>query len=243
MSVISESGVSNTIVRLTSESNYVFDLELAAIDGSLHDFYTEEGQKSYVVTSTVFFKLERGKMIYKGSEVKEFIFDGKGENHMRKAEYDEANSLQTLILMDRKLSMDLSFNMNLPRNVIAITKDFDERERRKLDIGNAPWIILDNEYPRTGYIRLTDKGWVFRIETTLSYKAEYILNLLYVMSREPIPEALGYNYPLFLADKLAKLYRDRAKRALDFIAQKELTRYRTFRSLVENRRRSWSLSQ
>ena len=62
MSVISDSGVSSTVVRLREGSNYVFDLEISAVDGSLHDFFTEEGEKTYFVVATVFFRLRGSRL-------------------------------------------------------------------------------------------------------------------------------------------------------------------------------------
>ncbi|MEM1621596.1 MAG: DNA double-strand break repair nuclease NurA [Metallosphaera sp.] len=244
MSVISDSGVSSTVVRLREGSNYVFDLEISAVDGSLHDFFTEEGEKTYVVVATVFFRLRGSRLEYLGSRVKEIVSDGNGEDLMRTMEYEEANSLNGLILMDRKITMDMDLGLSIPRSVIGIVKDFDQRERNNLDIPNPPWLIISQDGPiRKGYVKLANHGWIFRVETNVDWNSEDVLSLLYAMSREPIPEALGYNYPIFLADKMAKFYRDRAKRTLDFLTSKELVRYRTFRSLVEGRRRSWNLNR
>ncbi|AWR99579.1 DNA double-strand break repair nuclease NurA [Metallosphaera hakonensis] len=242
MSVINESGVSSTTVRLKTENNYVFDLELAAVDGSLHEFFTDFGQMTYIVVSSVFFSLCEGKLEYRGSRIKEAIVEGKGEEVMRRMEYEEASSLNMLVLMDRKITMDLTLGMKIPPSTIAIVKDFDQMERKKVDQPDAPWLMLTEGSPRTGYVKLSNQGWVFRLETNLNMSPEQLLALLYSMSREPIPEALGYNYPLFLADKMAKYYRDKSKKALDFLSTKELSRYRTFRSLVEGRRRIWNTS-
>jgi hypothetical protein len=63
-----------------------------------------------------------------------------------------------------------------------------------------------------------------------------VLRILRQMGGEPIPEALGYNYPLFLADKLAKLRRDRFKRTMDFLLTRGRVRYRDFRRIVESAR-------
>ncbi|QKQ99759.1 DNA double-strand break repair nuclease NurA [Metallosphaera tengchongensis] len=245
MSVISESGVSNTVVRLENENNYIFD-KVAAVDGSLHEFYTEEGLSSYVNACVVFFDLKGNLIRYLGSKVREMIVNGKGEEAMRRIEYEEANSISdtSVIFMDRKLTMDVSLGLKVPDSVIAIVKDFDQLERRKLtNIPKAPWLILDEGEIRQGYVKLKEGGWVFRLETNVRWDKEKILALLYLLSREPIPEALGYNYPLYLVDKMAKFYRDRAKRALDFLSNKQLIRYRSFRSLVEGRRNSWSSNQ
>ncbi|MCG3107977.1 hypothetical protein L3N51_00252 [Metallosphaera sp. J1] len=230
---------------MSGENNYVFDMEISAVDGSLHDFFTEEGKKSYVVVATVFFRLKGSRLVYLGSRIKEAVSNEDGEEVMRRMEYEEANSLSGLLLMDRKITMDMSLGLSIPHAVIGIVKDFDQKERSSLNIPNPPWLLMSQlQGPvSTGYIKLATHGWTFRVETNLKWDPERILALLYAMSREPIPEAFGYNYPLFLADKMAKFYRDRAKRTLDFLYTKELVRYRTFRSIVEGKRRSWNLNR
>lgn len=77
MSVINESGVSSTTVRLKTENNYVFDLELAAVDGSLHEFFTDFGQMTYIVVSSVFFSLCEGKLEYRAQESRRPLLKGK----------------------------------------------------------------------------------------------------------------------------------------------------------------------
>ncbi|EHP68531.1 hypothetical protein MetMK1DRAFT_00029700 [Metallosphaera yellowstonensis MK1] len=245
MSVISDRGVSSTVVRLYPEDNYVFDIRVAAVDGSLHEFITEDGNYSYVNVSAVIFRLT-SSLIYQGGHVKEFIVQGPGEEAMRQIEYEEARNLRSemedvIILMDRKISMDRELGIEIPRNIIGIVKDFDQRERSILDESGAPWIVLSGNGLRTGFVRFSDGGWVFRIETDLNYEQRQLLALLYRMAREPIPEAINYNYPLFLADKMAKFYRDRARRGLDFLSSKKFLKYRDFRRIVEiGRRRVWN---
>lgn len=50
---------------------------------------------------------------------------------MRRMEYEEASSLNMLVLMDRKITMDLTLGMKIPPSTIAIVKDFDQMERKK----------------------------------------------------------------------------------------------------------------
>ena len=162
---------------------------------------------------------------------------------MRKLEYELANKIHAdVIFMDRKFSMDEKLGMIIPRNSIGIIKDFD-REGVKVD-ENPPWITIDKEGGfYSGYFRITN--WIFRYETNLE-DMNLLECLIYCLSLEPIPEALGYNYPLFLADKLVKYYRDKYAKVLDFTNNKELSRYRDFRRIVEHVRRfvwrtSWKI--
>ena len=70
------------------------------------------------------------------------------------------------------------------------------------------------------------------------------------MSTEVIPECLGHNYPLFLADKKAKSILEKTRRAYLAAVSLEMaksefnqqilydTRFREYRSQVESLRRS-----
>ncbi|QQG48643.1 MAG: hypothetical protein HY247_07895 [archaeon] len=75
------------------------------------------------------------------------------------------------------------------------------------------------------------------------------MSILFEMGREVIPEALGHNYPLFLADKKAKTVLAEAKKAYLGAVEVELAksdldqqvlfsrRFRDYRSMVEGQRK------
>ncbi len=235
--VIREMGVSN-FIRLTMNSPIAFKLSLTAIDGSLHEVYTKEGVISYVVGARVDFKIEGSKLRLIAYEVKDEISEGAGEEVMRKLEYEMASSSDAdVIFMDRKLTMDAKMGYPIPRNAVGIVKDFDPKTRAQLDeeFTEYPWLSVEEEGDLvTGYFKLNRVSWVFRVETNFK-DLEGLLSLLYVCGNYPIPEALGYNYPLFLADKVAKLYRDKMQRAVELSVGKTL-KYREFRSLIEGHR-------
>ncbi|TRM79879.1 hypothetical protein DJ522_09165 [Sulfolobus sp. F3] len=65
---------------------------------------------------------------------------------------------------------------------------------------------------------------------------EKLLSILYIFGKEPVPEALGYNYPLFLADKLVKYYRNKISNSFKLLELEDNIRYREFRSLMEKLR-------
>ena len=78
------------------------------------------------------------------------------------------------------------------------------------------------------------------------------MDILCSMSSEVIPECLGHNYPLFLADKKAKYVLDQMKTAYLSAVAFEMAdsefdqqvlfeaKFRDFRSQVENARRAKS---
>ncbi|MGI0081403.1 MAG: hypothetical protein ACRECH_17500, partial [Nitrososphaerales archaeon] len=77
-----------------------------------------------------------------------------------------------------------------------------------------------------------------------------VMGILCSMGKEPIPEALGHNYPLFLADKRAKIAETEAKRTCAAAVDLEISkskldqqilyerRFRDYRAEVESSRRS-----
>ncbi len=76
------------------------------------------------------------------------------------------------------------------------------------------------------------------------------MSILYLMSREAVPEALGHNYPLFLADKKAKFVLKQSKSAYLGAVEVEMAkseldqqvlfsqRFRDYRTQVEVKRRA-----
>lgn len=183
-------------------------------------------------------RLSNNEIIYEGNKVVEKIEGNtKGDELMRKMEYDLANELSDkvdLIFMDRKLTMDKELGILFRGNIIGIIKDFD-RSKINVEI-NKPWMMIEAQGEiTTGYFKFFN--WIFRFETTLS-DIDYIFNVMYSLAFKPTPEALGYNYALFLADKLVKYYRDKYAKTLDFIASKKIGKYRNFRRIVENGRSS-----
>jgi hypothetical protein len=94
-----------------------------------------------------------------------------------------------------------------------------------------------------------------RIEPILHFKQDsdlshLVMDILCSMSTEVIPECLGHNYPLFLADKKAKSILEETRRAYLAAVSFEMansefnqqvlydTRFREYRSQVESLRRS-----
>jgi hypothetical protein len=229
-------GVS-TFIKLDSNISYSFKLTLSAIDGSLHEIPTAEGTISYVIAGTVNFTINKGKLIFNNYSIIDNVYEGSGEEFMRKMEYDLANSLNSdIILMDRKISMDKEKNMKIPKNTIGIVKDFDPKIRSKLNYNEYPWLLVNKENSDilSGYFKLNKYSWTFYFESNI-IEPEKILQLLYICGEYPIPEALGYNYPLFLADKLVKYYRNKMEKAVD-ISKGKLLEYREFRSIIETSR-------
>jgi len=76
-----------------------------------------------------------------------------------------------------------------------------------------------------------------------------VMDILCSMANEVIPECLGHNYPLFLADKKAKYVLDQMKKAYLSAVAYEMAnsefdqqvlyqaKFRDFRSQIENSRR------
>ncbi len=208
-------------------------MKISAIDGSLHEINTEQGIISFVIAGAVNFTFNEGKLNYINSIIETRLCNNKGEEIMRELEYELANKIEAdVIFMDRKFSMDEKLGMKIPKNAIGIIKDFDRENVNVTE--EPPWIIFDKEEFYTGYFKITN--WIFKYETNLD-NLDLLACLIYDLSLEPIPEALGYNYPLFLADKLVKYYRDKYAKVLDFTSNKELSRYRDFRRIVEHVRR------
>ncbi len=102
-------------------------------------------------------------------------------------------------------------------------------------------------YDRPFYVVPPYEGW---IEGNEDWEGDgvpdYVIAYLEPMAREAIPEALGYNYPLFLADKKAKTMQAEARRAYLSAIDLELSRaglsfsggkYRDMRKYYEQMRR------
>ncbi|AHC50924.1 hypothetical protein SUSAZ_02225 [Sulfolobus acidocaldarius SUSAZ] len=200
-----------------------------AIDGSFHTV----ANLSYIVVGIV-----KGEICGNEYNVKEISYkdniceDCNPEDVMRKMEYDEAQKLDVdLIFLDRKLTFDKFTG----KNIISIAKD-------PANVPNinheTPWLVSSYERDgiRGGYFKLFSFSWVFLVEVTVDWSWQNILSLLYVLGKEPIPEALGYNYILFLVDKVAKYYRDKGSKALNLIAH-NYNNYREFRSFIEWKRK------
>lgn len=210
-------------------------MKISAIDGSLHEIKSDEGIVSFVIAGAVNFTFYEKKLNYVNSVIETKLCNDKGEEIMRRLEYELANKTEAdVILMDRKFSMDKKLGMKIPKNSIGIIKDFDRGNINITD--EPPWITFDKEDEElyAGYFKITN--WIFKYETNLG-NLDLLACLIYNLSLDPIPEALGYNYPLFLADKLVKYYRDKYAKVLDFTNNKELSRYRDFRRIVEHVRR------
>ncbi len=92
----------------------------------------------------------------------------------------------------------------------------------------------------------------FLNDTPLS---DLVMGILHSMGEEPIPEALGHNYPLFLADKRAKVAYEEAARSCVAAVDLEITKsrldqqilfqgkYRNLRSEIENSRKKKAATQ
>jgi len=234
-SVIKDKGVLTTIITLSEViKNKQFTFK--AIDGSFHEVKTREGSFAYITLGIV-----KGKILNSSFTIDELSYKEKlcencnTEEIMREMEYEEALNSEKdvdLVFMDRKLSYD---KFNLPVNIIAIVKDPQVVD---LDIEKSePWLVevYNKGKIRGAYFKLFNFSWIFLVETSSNLPWEEILAILYILGREPIPEALGYNYPLFLADKVAKYYRDKESRILNFVTRNST--YRSFRSLIEKNRR------
>jgi len=228
--------VTSTLVKINLKLDNNFSLRFSAIDGTFHEIFTEDGIRSFVVVGEVMGRIEGSHLILDGIKVNSEVYECRGEEAMRKAEYEQARSSDAdVVFMDRKVSFDSSFNVETPQRFFAIVKDFDPLKRKEMqEDPNAPWIKVENEGKFTsGFFRLFPFSWVFMFETNV-YSRE-ILDVLLLMGNVPIPEALGYNYPLFLADKLVKYYRDKEYRGIEM--RMSPSRYRDFRGEVEHLRR------
>ncbi|MEM0016418.1 MAG: DNA double-strand break repair nuclease NurA [Saccharolobus sp.] len=246
MSSTNDSGDFNTIVSLRGVKNYFLSKDLAfiAVDGSFSEAITDEGSLSYIVIGIVkgiIFK--DGRYAIDGIEVKDEICKCSAEERMRELEYnvlEKYYNIVDIIFLDRKLSYDSSLNISIPQNSIGIVKDFDADIRSRLRlISDTPWLIIKEKREKviSAYYKLFPQSWVFYIESYIfTEDLEKLLFLLYALGKEPISEALGYNYPLFLADKLAKYYRNRMSNLMNMIQRHSNIRYREFRSWVERLR-------
>ena len=229
---MSDNGVLTTIITLSEVKNKQYSFK--AIDGSFYDLRTREGEVGYITLGIV-----KGRVIGQDFIIDEILHEEKfcekcnPEEEMRKMEYEEAMKSDDvdIVFMDRKLSFD---KIPVPNNVIAIVKDPQNVEDVE---GKEPWLkeayVIDGI--RGAYFKLFNFSWVFLLETTSSLPWDEILSILYTLGREPIPEALGYNYPLFLADKVAKYYRDKGSRVINIL--KINASYRAFRSIIERNRK------
>ena len=82
----------------------------------------------------------------------------------------------------------------------------------------------------------------FPIQNEQNFLQQFILTILVSMMPQSIPEAFGYNKPLFIADKVAKFYLTEFKRLLtsmisllgnDAVVRKNIYAYERFRDTRE----------
>lgn len=230
--------VTLTLITPNIELDNNFSLSFSAIDGTFHEIFTEEGVRSFVVVGIVKGKVKSSSLDIEEIEISKGIYEGSGENAMRVAEYEEARKAKSdIVLMDRKISFDTSLGIIPPKRYLGIVKDFDPNTRKELQANDhTPWIKSESKSElRQGYFRLYPYSWVFMFETNILDDST-LLKVLTIMGNVPVPEALGYNYPLFLADKLVKYYRDKEYRGIELLLSP--SRYRDFRGLVEHLRHS-----
>lgn len=236
--MISDNGDFITIIRLSKEDFKFLPLRIVAVDGSFHEVYISGRKLSYIVISSVISRLDGKRFTIESIDVKDELYEYESpEEEMRKMEYDVANSLDyDIIFLDRLLSLDEEKGMKIPKNSIGIVKDFDYTVRNKLNnLENPPWLVVKDD--KTGYFKLLQHSWVFLVNKAIKMDWEDLLKLLTIFGNEPIPEALGYNYLLYLADKASKYYRDVMASTLDLFQFHDLARYRDFRSFIERIRR------
>jgi len=230
---MSSNGVFTTIINL-KKGKYEWSFSFSAIDGSLHEVKLTDRNVAYIIVSKVQGEVKNDKFyISRIDYVDEICEDCQPEEEMKKLEYEEAKkeSNVDILFLDRKITFDEFYK----DNVIAIVKDPSKRVEVE---AQTPWLVPTDEGKIKGaYFKLFPFSWVFLVETTINKDWEDILSILYLLGKEPVPEALGYNYPLYLADKVAKFYRDKKMKELDFVISKFPQRYRQFRSIIEKNRR------
>ena len=231
---MSSNGVFTTIINL-KKGKYEWHFSFSAIDGSFHEVKLVDGNLAYIVVSKVRGEVKEGSFyISRIDYVDEICENCQPEDEMKKLEYKEAEKERDadILFLDRKISLDEFYR----DDVIAIIKDPSKRIEIE---AQTPWLMpIKEEKIKSAYFKLFPFSWTFLLETTVVNKDwEEILSILYLLGKEPIPEALGYNYPLYLADKVAKFYRDRKMKELDFVISKFPQRYRQFRSIIEKKRR------
>jgi len=230
---MSSNGVFTTIINL-KKGKYEWSFSFSAIDGSLHEVKLTDGNVAYIIVSKVQGEVKKDKFyISRIDYVDEICENCQPEEEMRKLEYEEAKKENNvdILFLDRKITFDEFYK----DNVIAIVKDPSKRVEVE---AQTPWLAPTEEGKiKSAYFKLFPFSWVFLVETTVNKGWEDILPILYLLGKEPVPEALGYNYPLYLADKVAKFYRDKKMKELDFVISKFPQRYRQFRSIIEKNRR------
>ncbi|QGA54741.1 nuclease [Sulfolobus sp. E5-1-F] len=239
-----DSGDFSTIVRLRSDKNYFLNRELtfAAIDGTFSDIILEGNKGAYIVIGIVKGRIFKDfKFTIEDISVNDELCICEAEKRMRELEYSSMKENEVdLIFFDRKLSFDKSLGISVPKNSIGIVKDFDIVKRETLNkIENPPWLIITEKHGDMiyGYFKLFPFSWVFYIESQVFVEnQEELLYLIYNLAKESIPESLGYNYPLFLADKLVKYYRNKLSKLLTLNSLQSNIRYREFRSWIERLR-------
>ncbi|AOL15940.1 nuclease [Sulfolobus sp. A20] len=244
MSSINVNGDFITIIRMNPGKNYFLDNELSfsAIDGTYTETFTVDGKISHVIIGVITGKiLTNGDFIVQDIIVNDESCECEGESKMRELEYLNATKYPAnIILLDRKLSYDRSLGIEIPKNAIGIVKDFDIPTRVSLNsIRETPWLAIKEKLNDLikGYFKLFDVSWVFYLESSIFLDdLEKLLSILYIFGKEPVPEALGYNYPLFLADKLVKYYRNKISNSFKLLELEDNIRYREFRSLMEKLR-------
>lgn len=217
-----------------NESKNDLTFTFTAIDGSMHEILYQDGNVGYIVIGKVIGEVSEGKILIRKIDYTEELCENCNvEERMKVLEYEEADKSDSdIIFLDRMISKDGYVNKN---NVIAIIKDPSKRINIE---AKTPWLVPIYEGKvRGAYFKIFPFSWVFLVETTFEKGWNEILSILYMLSQEPIPEALGYNYPLFLADKVAKFYRDKMIKGLDLVVSKFPQKYRQFRSKIERNRR------
>ena len=102
------------------------------------------------------------------------------------------------------------------------------------------------DYDNTLELRLrhSDNGVEEQIIPSIHFErdseiSDLVLGILDSMGQEPIPEALGHNYPLFLADKRAKVAYDEASKSCVAAVDLEIARSRLDQQLLSQKFRDY----
>jgi hypothetical protein len=222
-------GVLGTLVRPLFDNAKEVKYEFAAIDGTLVDV---PGQRPLIIVGVVKgyqegFRTRIEEIYFKTEE----CYSCEPSAYMEELEVSVANSRKEEVVF---IDGSLEYKKDVKRNVIAVSKDFEGKDEFA-NYAKPPFLIpLDSDI-RSAVFQFVGGTGPFLVEVNYDAPWDEIVRLIYVTSFHPIPEALGYVYPLYIADKAVKFERNKLLPLYEYRAMHSLS-YRFMRSNVERRR-------
>lgn len=219
-------GVLGTLIRPRGEG---IKYEFAAIDGTI---VQEPGVDPLVIIAVVKGVQEGLRTTIYGFQFHyETCYSCEPAKLMEELEFSLAEDRgEEVVFLDRSIET----RRELKREVIAVAKDFMGKEAF-VGYSDPPYLVPLDADVRSAVFQFYPGTGPFLVQTNSDLPWINVAEILFVTSHHPVPEALGYVYPLYLADKAVKYEWGKVDPAMRYFSMHSKS-YRAMRSVIERRR-------